>query len=368
MSTFTAAIAPDERILECVPNFSEGRNPAVIEAIAKAIQSTPGAYLLHRDMGPGAHRTVLTLAGEPGAVVTAAFAAIRTAAQHIDMALHQGEHPRMGATDVCPLVPIQNVSIAEAVQLAHALGERVGRELGIPVYLYEYAAQTPQRRSLAKIRAGEYEGFRQKLQQPAWQPDYGPAQFNPRAGQTVIGVRKILAAYNVNLATQDVGIAQAIARQVRESGYPRRQNGETLRDANGRALRVPGLLKQVRAIGWYMPEFEQAQVSMNLTDLSVTPLYRAYEAVRRLAQAKGAEVTGSELVGLLPKKALIVTGQFYAGQLHPPEEPTKERQLIATAVQHLGLAAVKPFDPDERIIEYRLEAVRSAAQPAEQRA
>lgn len=339
-----------KQILECVPNFSEGRDEGRIAAIAEAMDQVSGAYVLHVDAGAGANRTVITAAGEPAAVVESAYAGIRTAAQQIDMRGHSGAHPRMGATDVCPLVPVKGLSLEEAAELARQLGRRVGEELGIPVFFYEAAATAPHRRSLAKIRSGEYEGMAAKLQKPRWQPDVGPAELPPRAGASVIGARPFLAAYNINLDTPDAAIAAAIARRLRESGRVRRdEQGEIRRDQGGKALREPGLLKACRAIGWYIEEFGFAQVSTNLIDLSVTGLAEAYTTTAELARAEGVRVTGSELVGLLPLFALRDAGLALGGRSGEPLEA-----LLQTAIDGLGLEAMGPFRPEERILEYRL--------------
>ena len=346
-------------LLECVPNFSEGRDQAVIDAIAEAIRSVPAVHLLDVDPGASAHRTVMTLAGPPEAVVEAAFRAIARAAERIDMRQHRGTHPRMGATDVCPLVPVQDITLAETVAYAEQLAERVGRELGIPVYLYEAAARRPERRNLATIRAGEYEGFAQKILDPAWVPDYGPARFHPQAGQTVIGARPFLVAYNINLDTGSVPLAHAIACDVRERGRIKtidgQPEGEKVRDAQGKLVWEPGQCRAVKAIGWYIPEYGRAQVSTNLTDLSVTPLHVAFEAVRAAATRRGVGVTGSELIGLVPRQCLLEAGHFYREREGlPPRDD--EADLVARAVQALGLDDLRPFDPQQKVLEYRLAA------------
>jgi len=342
-------------ILECIPNFSEGRDRAVLAAIAQAIRSVPRVKLLHLDRGASAHRTVMTFAGEPEAVVEAAYQAMRVAAARIDMRWHVGTHPRMGATDVCPLVPIRGISFEEAQRLALGLAERVGKELGIPVYLYERSAQRPERRNLATIRAGEYEGFQEKILQPTWQPDFGPAQFNPQTGQTVIGVRDFLVAYNLNLNTRSVKLAHAVAFDIRERGRIKRIDGEVQRDANGLPLREPGLCRGLKAIGWYIEEYGVAQVSTNVTDLSLTPVHRAFEAGRACARRRGLRVTGSELIGLMPKQALLDAGAYYLAQQGQPTE-VGEDELMHIATKSLGLDDLSPFDPRQRVIEYLLEA------------
>ncbi|MBN1772120.1 MAG: glutamate formimidoyltransferase [Deltaproteobacteria bacterium] len=317
------------RLVECVPNFSDGRNREVIDAIAAAIAAVDGATLLDVDPGAGAHRTVVTFVGEPEAALEAGFQAIRTAAERIDMRRHRGEHPRMGATDVFPFVPVAGVTMAECVQLARRLGARVAKELGIPVYLYEQAATRPQRRSLADVRAGEYEGLAAKLRDPAWKPDFGPAKLNPRSGATAIGARKFLAAYNVDLNTAERKYAVRVAKRVRELGLP------------------------IRAIGWVIPEYRCAQVSMNLIDLDRAGLHDAFDACERIAGELGLRVTGSELVGLVPERALLDAGRHYLRRMgRSPGAPHEE--LLETAVRTLGLGDVAPFDPQQRIVERRL--------------
>ncbi|HNG90907.1 MAG TPA: glutamate formimidoyltransferase, partial [Saprospiraceae bacterium] len=291
-----------KQLIECVPNFSEGRDPAAIKQITDAVESVEGVTLLDVDPGKATHRSVVTFVGEPEAVVEAAFQAIRTACQVIDMSRHSGEHPRMGATDVCPLIPIANISMEETAQWARRLGERVGRELDLPVYLYEAAASRPERKNLADIRAGEYEGLPEKLAHPDWKPDFGPARFVPKSGATVIGARDFLIAYNVNLNTTSVRRANSVAFDVREKGRVLNDpaTGKPLKDEHGEPLRQPGTLKGVKAIGWYIEEYGIAQISMNITDAQTTPLHLAFEECRMSADRRGMRVTGSELVGLVP--------------------------------------------------------------------
>lgn len=349
-----------KRILECVPNFSEGRDLNIIRAIAAQAEGVDNVKVLDIDPGAGTNRTVITIAGEPEAVVEAAYRMILAAAERIDMRTHKGEHPRMGATDVCPLVPISGITVEEAVVLAHKLGKRVGETLGIPVYLYEYAAMEPHRKSLADIRAGEYEGFRQKIHQPQWKPDYGPVAFNEKAGQTVIGVREILVAYNVNLNTQSVRRANSVAFDVREAGRVQTDaNGKTIKDAAGNPIRIPGKLKHVRAIGWFIEEFDRAQVSINLTNIRETPLHVAFDEVEQSAIRRGMRVTGSELVGLVPKSCLVDAGKFF---LRKQGRTTSlpEKELIAIAVQSLGLNELRPFEPEKKIIDYLLADAKPA--------
>ncbi len=346
------------RILECVPNISEGRNPAIIQKIARVVEKVEGVRLLDIDPGVATHRTVITFVGPPEAVIEAAFHLIKEAAASIDMRQHQGEHPRMGATDVCPLVPVSGITLEEAAEYAHQLGKRVGEELGIPVYMYEAAATSPERTNLAVIRSGEYEGLEKKLLDPAWKPDYGPTRFNPGAGATVIGARDFLIAYNVNLNTTSVRRANAVAFDIREQGRVQREGntltGKIKRDENGEPLRIPGELIGVKAIGWFIEEYGVAQVSMNITNVKATPFHIAFEACRNSANRRGMRVTGSELVGLIPKKALIDAGKYFLHQQHR-STGIPEREIIHIAVKSMGLDELTPFDPDKKIIEYLLE-------------
>ena len=344
-------------LIECVPNFSEGRDPEVIRRIAARLESVDGAKLLHVDPGKATNRTVMTLAGAPDAVVEAAFRAIAEAAELIDMRRHTGEHPRMGATDVCPLVPISGITMRETADLARVLAERVGRELKIPVYAYEAAQPDPLRKNLAVIRAGEYEGLEKKMKEPAWTPDFGPTAFNPKSGATVIGARDFLVAFNVNLNTTSTRRANAIAFDVREVGRPKREGhpltGKLVNDASGQPVMVPGTLKAVKAIGWFIQEYGVAQVSMNLVDLSVTPVHVAFDEVCRAAEARGVRVTGSELVGLVPLAALLDAGRHYLRK-QQRSVGVSEAELIKIAVKSLGLDELGPFVPEDRVIEYRL--------------
>lgn len=345
------------QLIECVPNFSEGRDPAVIRQITAAIEAVEGVTLLDVDPGKATNRTVVTFVGSPEAVTEAAFRAIQKACEVIDMRQHQGEHPRMGATDVCPLIPIANISMEETAAWAQRLGERVGRELQLPVYLYEAAASRPERKNLAHIRAGEYEGLPEKIQRPEWKPDFGPAQFNAQSGATVIGARDFLVAYNVNLNTTSPRRANSVAFDVREIGrvLTDEQTGKPLKDADGNALREPGLLKGVKAIGWYIEEYGIAQISMNITDIRATPLHTAFEACRESADRRGMRVTGSELVGLMPLSVLLEAGRYF---LHRQERSSgvSEAELIKIAVKSMGLDELAPFDPQQKIIEYNLSA------------
>ena len=351
-------------LIECVPNFSEGRDSRVIDQIVDAVRSVDGVTVLDVSPGASANRTVVTFVGAPEPVIEAAFRAIKTAAELIDMRQHHGTHPRLGATDVCPLVPLSGISMEETAAYAHQLARRVGEELGIPVYCYEAAATRPERKNLANIRAGEYEGLPDKLQDPEWQPDYGPAVFNPRTGATVIGAREFLVAYNVNLNTTSVRRANAVAFDVRERGRVKRRGnpltGEIVRDANGEPVRIPGLLKGVKAIGWYVEEYGICQVSMNLTDLKATPLHVAFETVRERARARGMRVTGSEIIGMVPLAVLRAAGEYYLRQ-QQRSLGIPEREILHIAIRSLGLEEFGPFDPEERVIEYavaRLEGQR----------
>ncbi len=333
-------------IIECVPNFSEGRDKAVIDAIAQAISAVEGVKLMHVDMGEDANRTVMTFAGDPEAVVKAAFEAIRIASEKIDMRSQTGAHPRIGATDVCPLIPVANISLEEVVVYARELGQKVGEELGIPVFLYEAAATVSERKNLATIRSGDYEGLAVKLKDPNWKPDFGSTAFNARAGATVIGARDFLLAYNVNLNTRSLALAKAIAAEIRESGR--------ITIENGKKIRISGRCKAVKAIGWYMESFGLAQVSMNLVNRHITPLHIAFETCREIAAMHGVEVTGSELIGMVPLQVFVDAGIYFAQKqaLHPAE--LSESELIAIAVQSLGLDALGPFSARDRIIEYQL--------------
>ena len=330
-------------LIECVPNFSEGRDLAVIKQITDAIGSVPGVRLLNVDPGNATNRTVVTFVGDPDAVIEAAFRGIRKASGLIDMSRHHGAHPRMGATDVCPLIPVSGITMTQTVEFARRLGERVGRELGIPVYLYEAAQPDKARSNLAVIRAGEYEGLARKIALPEWRPDFGPATFNPRSGATVIGARDFLVAYNVNLNSTSTRRANAIAFDVREAG----------RTIDGAVH--SGTLKAVKAIGWYIAEYGIAQVSMNLTDINVTPLHVAFDEVCRASERRGVRVTGSELVGLVPLTCLLDAGRHFL-QKQQRSSGVSERELVRIAVQSMGLDELTPFNPEERVIEYLLRS------------
>jgi glutamate formiminotransferase/formiminotetrahydrofolate cyclodeaminase len=346
------------KIIECVPNFSEGRDPELIRQITDSIQSVEGVRLLNVDPGKATNRTVVTFVGEPQPVIDAAFLAIAKAGDLIDMRLHQGEHPRMGATDVCPLVPVDGISMEETADWSRRLAERVGKELGIPVYLYEAAQQDPERSNLSFIRSGEYEGFFKKIEDPRWKPDFGPRVWDAKRGGTVIGARDFLLAYNVNLNTVSVRRANSIAFDVREAGRSLREgdpvSGKVMTDAQGKPLTVPGSLRAVKAIGWFIEEYGIAQISMNLTNLQLTPLHRAFDEVCQKAAARGIRVTGSELVGLIPLKCLREAGKYFLKKQRR-SCGVSEKELIRIAVKSLGLDELGPFDPQTRVIEYLMQ-------------
>jgi glutamate formiminotransferase/formiminotetrahydrofolate cyclodeaminase len=348
-----------QKVIECVPNFSEGRDLEVIRQITAAIESVDGISLLNVDPGASTNRTVVTFAGNPDAAVEAAFRGIKKAAELIDMRKQKGAHPRMGATDVCPFIPVSNLTWEEAIACAHRLGKRVGEELKIPVYLYEKAAKDPSRSNLSIIRAGEYEGFFEKIKEAAWKPDFGPSVFNEESGATVIGAREFLVAYNVNLNTRAVRRATSVAFDVRENGRVKTDDGtpqgKPVLDANGEPVRVPGMLKHVKAIGWYVEEYGMAQVSMNLTNIEETPLHAAFDACNEAASKRGLRVTGSEVVGMLPKKCLVEAGRYFLRK-QQWSEGAAEEELIAIAIRSMGLNELKPFDPRERIIEFKMES------------
>ena len=343
------------QIVECVPNFSEGRDPVIIKQITDEILKIEGVKLLDVDPGADTNRTVVTMVGEPSAVVEAAFQAIKKASEVLDMRHHSGAHPRMGATDVCPFIPVSAISMDECVELAKILGKRVGEELNIPVYLYEFAATREDRRNLADIRAGEYEALPEKLKTPDFTPDFGPAAFNAKSGATVIGARKFLIAYNVNLNTRNRKIASDIALDIREQGRAKRDDdGKFVRDAEGNQILVPGTLPAVKAVGWYIDEYNMAQISMNLVDYDVTPMHVAFDEVCAQANRRGLRVTGSELVGLVPLNALLQTGAYFLKK-QSGSTAVSEKELIRIAVQSMGLDEIGPFDPNEKIIEYQLK-------------
>jgi len=338
------------KIVECVPNFSEGRNAKTIEAIAQSIRNIDRVKLLSVEPDKDYNRTVVTFVGEPSAVVEAAVQATRTAAERIRMQQHKGEHPRLGATDVVPFIPIAGVTMDDCVKLANEYGKRVANELSIPIYLYEAAARSSQRRNLADIRKGEYEGLPQKLKDQEWKPDYGEAVFNADSGATVTGARKFLIAYNVNLNTPDDKNANEIALRIRESGRVKKDDaGKPLKNEKGETIKIPGTLKAVKAMGVYLERFKIAQVSINLVDFEVTSMHDAFEEVKKQATSLGIEATGSELVGLTPLKAMLLAGSFYADG-----KKLSEKESVTLAIQKLGLSQLEPFDPKKKIIEYQL--------------
>ena len=348
-----------QKLIECVPNFSEGRDLDVIRQITGAIESMDGVALLDVDPGATTNRTVVTFVGSPEGAVEAAFRAIQKAAEVIDMRKHKGAHPRMGATDVCPFVPVSNVSWEEAIACAHQLARRVGDELNIPVYLYERAAKNKSRLNLSVIRAGEYEGFFEKIKDPVWKPDFGPVVFNEKSGATVIGARDFLVAYNVNLNTKAVRRANSVAFDVREQGRIKTEDGtpsgKPVLDAKGRPAHIPGMLKHVKAIGWFVEEYGIAQVSMNLTNIEETPLHAAFDACAEAASKRGLRATGSEIVGMVPKKCLMDAGRYFLRK-QKWSEGVAEEELIDIAIRSMGLSELKPFDPKEKVIEFKIES------------
>jgi glutamate formiminotransferase/formiminotetrahydrofolate cyclodeaminase len=346
------------QLIECVPNFSEGRDLNIIRQITDEVESVGGVRLLNVDPGKATNRTVVTFVGEPGAVIEAAFLAIKKAGELIDMSKHTGEHPRMGATDVCPLIPISNISMEETAEYAKQLARRVGEELKIPAYLYEYAQPDQKRNNLSVIRAGEYEGFFKKIKLPEWKPDFGPAEFDAKRGATVIGARDFLIAYNVNLNTTSTRRANSIAFDVREAGRVMREGdpitGKIITDKSGKPISVPGSLKAVKAIGWYIEEYGIAQISMNLTNIEVTPVHKAFDEVCIKADERGIRVTGSELVGLIPLKSMLDAGKYFLAK-QQRSTGISEKELIRMAIKSMGLDELSSFNPQERIIEYLLK-------------
>ena len=349
-----------KQLIECVPNFSEGCNMSVIKQITDCIEAVDGVRLLDVDPGKATNRTVVTFVGTPDEVIEAAFQAVKKASEIIDMRTHKGEHPRFGATDVCPLIPIAGITMEEAAAYARKLAERIGTELGIPVYCYENAAFTEERRNLATNRAGEYEGLPEKLTDPRWKPDFGPAEFNEKValtGAIAVGARDFLVAYNVNLNTTSVRRANAVAFDIREKGRPVREgnlvNSKIKKDENGKEIWTPGSLKACKAIGWYIEEYGIAQVSINLTNISVTPVHEAFEEACHKAQDRGMRVTGSELVGLIPLKAMTDAGKYFLRR-QQRSVGVSEDELVKIAIKSLGLDDLKPFNPREKIIEYLL--------------
>lgn len=349
-----------KKLIECVPNFSEGRDLNVIKQITDSIEAVEGVKLLDVDPGKATNRTVVTFVGEPAAVVEAAFKAISKAAELIDMSRHHGEHPRMGATDVCPFIPVSGLTMEETAEWSKKLAERVGKELSIPVYLYESAQPNPDRNNLSVIRSGEYEGFFQKIKDPNWRPDFGPSEWSVKSGGTVIGARDFLIAYNVNLNTKSVKRANSVAFDIREAGRVKRIgnpiSGPIAKDEQGNEIRIPGTLKGVKAIGWFIDEYDIAQVSINITKFKETPLHIVFDESVKSATARGIRVTGSELVGLVPLKAMLDAGTYFL-EKQQLSSGVSDRELIHIAVKSMGLDELSPFDPDKKIIEYRLKNV-----------
>ncbi|OFX87434.1 MAG: glutamate formimidoyltransferase [Bacteroidetes bacterium GWF2_33_16] len=348
-----------KQLIECVPNFSEGNDMNIIKQITNEIESVEGVSLLDVDPGKATNRTVVTMVGSPEQVIEAAFRAVKKAQELIDMRNHKGAHPRFGATDVCPLVPVANITMEETVEYARKLAKRIGDELNIPIYCYENAAFSDIRKNLANCRAGEYEGLKDKLTKPEWKPDFGPAEFNAKAGATAVGARDFLVAYNVNLNTTSTRRANSIAFDVREKGRPMREGdpitGKQVVDEKGNKVWIPGTLKTVKAIGWFIDEFGIAQISMNLTNISITPVHIAYDEVCKKAQERGIRVTGSELVGLIPLQAMIDAGKYFLRK-QKRSVGIPDSEIIKIAVKSLGLDDLYKFKPEEKIIEYKLAA------------
>jgi glutamate formiminotransferase/formiminotetrahydrofolate cyclodeaminase len=352
-----------KQIIECVPNFSEGRDLEIIKQITSEVETVEGVKLLDVDPGKATNRTVVTFVGTPNEVIEAAFLVIKKASELIDMSKHKGEHPRFGATDVCPLVPVSNITLDECAAYAKKLGERVGSELGIPIYLYEHAASEDYRRNLASVRSGEYEGIAEKIVKPEWKPDFGPAVFNPTSGNTAIGARDFLVAFNANLNTTSSRRANSVAFDVREQGRIKREGdpvtGKILKDENGNPERIPGACKGVKGIGWYIEEYGICQVSMNITNINITPVHLAFDECVKSAYNRGMRVTGSELVGLIPLKAMLDAGRYFLEKQNR-STGVSEEELVAIAAKSMGLDDLSKFDPKKNIVEYMLEDESSA--------
>ncbi len=337
------------KIIECVPNFSEGKNQETFDDIIKAINSTSGAKLLNLEPDPDYNRVVVTMAGDENGIIEAAVQACKAAAGHIDMRNHKGEHPRLGAIDVVPFVPVKNATMDDCVKISEKFGERISKELDLPVYLYENAARKPERSNLSNIRKGEYEGLEEKLKDPEWKPDFGKADFNPKLGALVTGARFFLIAYNVNIKSTDVSYSKEIAEILRESGRPKRDDQGNIVKENGKTVRIPGRLKDFKGMGVALEKYNITQVSINLTNYEVTPLHVAFEEVKKEAERLGVEVDGSEVVGLVPLEALLMAGRFYADK-----KDLKEDELVDLAIEKLGLSTLNRFNKKEKIIDYMI--------------
>jgi len=337
------------KIIECVPNFSEGRNEELFNSIKRVLSDTPDVKLLNLEPDADYNRVVVTLAGNENSIIEGAVNACKTAAEMIDMTKHKGEHPRLGAIDVVPFIPVKNTTMEECVKVSEIFGERIARELNVPVYLYEHAARSPQRVSLSSIRKGEYEGLEAKLTDPEWKPDFGESKFNAKSGAIVTGARFFLVAYNVNIKTTDIKISKEIAETLRESGKPKRDiNGNIIKE-NGKTVNIPGRLKNVKGMGVLLEKYNITQVSMNLTNYNITAIYTAFEEVKKEAKRLGAEVDGSEIVGLVPLEALLQAGRFYSNG-----KANKEEELVDLAIEKLGLGSLNPFDKQQKIIDYMI--------------
>lgn len=349
-----------QQLIECVPNFSEGRDPAVIKQITDQVETVEGVWLLDVDPGKATNRTVVTFVGPPEPVIEAAVRAARQANELIDMRKHKGEHPRFGAMDVCPLVPVANISMEETAVHARKLAQRLAEELGMTIFCYENAAFKEDRRNLATVREGEYEALPDRLKRPEWKPDFGPAEFNARSGATAVGARDFLVAYNVNLNTTSTRRANAIAFDIREKGREQRdpKTDKLVKDEHGNAVRIPGTLKCCKAIGWFIEEYGVAQISINLTNISVTPVHVAFDEACRKAEARGVRVTGSELVGMIPLRAMLDAGRHFLRK-QQRSLGVSDKELIKIAVKSLGLGDLYPFKPEEKIIEYAIAARQS---------
>ncbi|MCU7496517.1 MAG: glutamate formimidoyltransferase [Ignavibacteria bacterium] len=337
------------KIIECVPNFSEGRNPAVFEAISGAVKKIEGVKLLSLEPDRDYNRVVVTLAGNENGILEGTIAACKAAAEEIDMRLHKGEHPRIGAIDVVPFVPVKNTSMEECVKISEEFGKRIAGELNLPVYLYEEASRNPQRKLLSSIRKGEYEGLEEKLKDPSWEPDFGKAEFNTKLGALVTGARFFLIAYNVNIKSTDIKHSKEISEVLRETGKPKRDENGNIVKVDGQAIRIPGRLKTVQAMGVYLEKYGITQVSMNLKNYTIVPIHLAFEEVKKEAKRLGLEVDGSEIVGLVPLEALLMAGRFYS-----ENKETNETKLVEIATERLGLSTLNPFIPEQKIIDYMI--------------